>query len=549
MKKKFILLMLLCLPLLSKNITLEFLKNKPSGVVRDFYIWQFIQDPNTSTNDAKNAYELVTTKSPTIQKAMEKKGIAQSFQDLRCKNLAFDLLKNEDAQCISYGLKLSIIKDLIDTDIQLISQKLIDFDVALVEQIQILRSKNILEALLKTSAKNFGIIFNALTYTQKLKIFDTPIPPQNLEILANQNNATFNSVLRIIILDSRFEVFKQSLLKANITQSDPNTFFLLGINELLGTQNKRALEYFKRSFNSATDPFLKDRALFWQYLMSKDISLLNELAQSKFVDIFSIYASQKLDIKPAYHIVSTFENLSKKEPEFDISDPFEWEILRNNIFAIKDEQAYKSALQHFRHQKSIPQLVYFLNRLYKYQINYFITPYEDLIAWKNDNEKSMVYAIARQESHLLPALISRSYALGTMQIMPFNVAPFAEEIGQKNITLFDMFDPKTSLTFGKHYLNYLKKEFVHPLFVAYAYNGGPGFLRRLLEKNKLFIKGRDYEPWLSMELIPYEESRFYGMKVLANYVIYQELFGHHINLEDFLAKTLVYSELPPKEQK
>lgn len=542
-------MMIICLSVSGKNITLKFLESKPRGVTRDFYIWQFIQDPNTLANEAKIAYELAVTKSPTIQKAMEEKGIVQLPQDLKCKNLAFDLLKNEDAKCIAYGLKLSIIEELLDTDIKLISQKLSDFDPALVEQIKILRSKDILSTLLKTSAKNFGVIFNALTYVQKLKIFNGPIPAQNLQDLANQNNATFNSVLRVAILDPKFEAFRQSLLKADITQSDSNTFFLLGINELLGTQNQRALDYFRRSFSTTTDPFLKDRALFWQYLVSENKSFLNELAQSKFVDIFSIYASQKLDVRPAYQIVSTFEEISQKEPEFDISNPFEWEILRNNIFAIKDEEIYKSALKHFRHEKSIPQLAYFLNRLHKYQINYFITPYDDLIAWENDDEKSMVYAVARQESHLLPALISRSYALGAMQIMPFNVVPFAKEIGQKDITLFDMFDPKTALTFGNYYLNHLKKDFFHPLFVAYAYNGGPGFLRRLLEKNNLFIKGRKYEPWLSMELIPYEESRFYGMKVLANYVIYQKLFGHHINLEDLLTKTLIYHKLPSKGQK
>ena len=130
--------------------------------------------------------------------------------------------------------------------------------------------------------------------------------------------------------------------------------------------------------------------------------------------------------------------------------------------------------------------------------------------------------------------------------MPFNVEPFAKSMGLKNITLFDMFDPKIALRFGNFYLKELEREFKNPLFVAYAYNGGPGFLRRTLAKNQLFLKDREYEPWLSMELLAYEESRFYGMKVLANYVIYSQMLGEKIDVQKMLNETLKFQN---KEKK
>ncbi len=70
----------------------------------------------------------------------------------------------------------------------------------------------------------------------------------------------------------------------------------------------------------------------------------------------------------------------------------------------------------------------------------------------------------------------------------------------------------------------------HPLLVAYAYNGGIGFTRRML-KNGLFSKNSKFkqlEPFLSMELVPYKETRKYGKKVLANYYIYK----HHLDKEN-----------------
>lgn len=543
-KKFFILLFLICSLLSSKeHITLKFLESKPQGVVRDFYIWQFISDEKTSIKEATKAYDLVFNKTPRIQKAMENKGIATEMpKDILCKNLSFDMLKTQDAQCISYGLKLSDVPNLSNSDVELIVQKISKDYPDLLIQIKILRSKDILKAMFGTSAKNFGTIFNGLTYTQKLKIFDDSIPVKKLQKLGNENSPVFNKMMHNIILDPRFDKFKKALLKADIETSDTNTFFLLGMNELLAKKEKKALVYFERSQKAAIDPFMRDRALFWRYLLSQNKFFLEELSQSDFVDIFSIYANQKLGSIPKYSIISNFKDISKKNPDFNITDPFEWQILKDNVFAISDDEKYKETLEYFKYEKTLPHLVFFLNRLNKYKINYFIRPYESSINWKDDNEKAMVYAIARQESHLLPALVSRSYALGIMQIMPFNVLPFAKEMNIKDISLSDMFIPQVSLKFGNYYLNHLKEEFIHPLFVSYAYNGGPGFLRRLLEKKQLFLKGRKYEPWISMELVPYEESRFYGMKVVANYVIYQEILGHKIDLEDFLKQTIIYTK-------
>lgn len=544
--KKILVLFLLCGIIFSKDITLKFLENKPKGTVRDFYIWQFITDKNTNIEDAKKAYELVNNKTPRIQKAMQDKGIPSLMpRDLMCKSFDFVKLSQEDGQCIVYGLKLSDILTHSDKDIQNIIQKITPINQDLAQQVKILISKNVVKELFETSPKNFANIFNGLSYAQKIKLFETKLSAKKIEKLANENYPAFNKVLNIIVLDPRFEDFKKALSKADIINSDTNTFFLLGINEIMQKNKSKALVYFKRSQDVGVDPFMIDRALFWRYLVSKNDLLLNELSKSGFVDIFSIYANQKLGSKPEYKIISKFDDISNKDPGFNIKDPFEWQILRTNILAINNEKEYNDLMKYFKYKKSLPHLVYFLNRSTKYKINYFITSYSDGIKWNDNQEKSMVYAIARQESHLLPASISSSYALGIMQIMPFNVEPFAKSMKIDKIEYSDMFDPKTALEFGKYYLDELKEEFKNPLFVSYAYNGGPGFLRRLLAKNQLFLKNREYEPWLSMELLPYEESRFYGMKVIANYIIYQGLFGNHVDLEKLLKQTLIY----PKETK
>jgi len=147
-----------------------------------------------------------------------------------------------------------------------------------------------------------------------------------------------------------------------------------------------------------------------------------------------------------------------------------------------------------------------------------------LAMWGLKKERiALLYALARQESRFVPASVSSSYALGMMQIMPFLIKHLAKERGKK-IDLDDMFNPYLAVNYANQHLDYLNKWLYHPLFVAYAYNGGIGFTKRMIREPHMFKKG-EYEPYLSMELVDYAESKEYAKKVLTNYVIYLNLLG------------------------
>lgn len=532
----------LCAALSAKPLlTLKELGSKPKGIARDFYIWEFISDKDTSLEESLKAYDLVYREIPKLKSALQAKGYHPKIpKNIACAKLPITELVKQDEQCIAFGLKLSQVPTMPASQITTLQQKLAKSP-NLLAKIKILRSSDIAQAMFAANAQVFAEIFNALTYQQKLQIFAKSPDPKAIQRLANQNASSFNRVLQHIILDSRLLVFKQAIAKADITTSDSNTFFLLGINELLNDSKQQALRYFERSRNAAIDPFFKDRAMFWQYLVSGNVAFLHDLQTSKFVDIFSIYANQKLKTKPNYEIVSSFDGLILKKPPINISDPFAWQVARDSIGSIKDMTRYEEEVNRFYTIDTTPHLAHFSNRITKYSVNYYIMPYVDLVHWRDDKQKAMSLAIAKQESHFIPALVSRSYALGMMQIMPFNLEPFAKKLEIKHkVTLEDLFKPEFAYTFGTMFLEELNDEFKHPLFVAYAYNGGPGFWRRTLAKGQLFVKNRKYEPWLSMELIANEEPRFYGMKVLANYIIYQELLGHKVDIESLLKQTLRY---------
>ena len=53
----------------------------------------------------------------------------------------------------------------------------------------------------------------------------------------------------------------------------------------------------------------------------------------------------------------------------------------------------------------------------------------------------------------------------------------------KNPAAFDQLTAKKNLRYADHHLDYLEKHLKNPLFIAYAYNGGIGFTKRLLKTN------------------------------------------------------------------
>ena len=281
---------------------------------------------------------------------------------------------------------------------------------------------------------------------------------------------------------------------------------------------KDAARFFTRAEAAFERQDRKDNAVFWLYLLSKDRSYLEKLNQSRDVNIYTLYANELTGASLAANIVSPTPTKEKVE-DYDIKDPFLWQKTFKMIKEMSAEDAAKHS-KTFNTKETLGQYAYLMEKASGYKDSYFVMPFVDELEDVNATRKALLYAIGRQESRFIPAVISTSYALGMMQFMPF----LANHIGKKELQIpnfdqDDMFDPRLALKFADYHLNYLEKYLYHPLFVAYAYNGGIGFTKKMLQRGDLFNEGK-YEPFLSMELVPFAESRDYGKKVLANYVIY-----------------------------
>jgi soluble lytic murein transglycosylase len=130
----------------------------------------------------------------------------------------------------------------------------------------------------------------------------------------------------------------------------------------------------------------------------------------------------------------------------------------------------------------------------------------------------LVAAVVREESSFDPQARSRVGARGLMQLMPDTARQLAKRRGLPAGD--DMLaDPGANLALGSAYLSGLMKEFGEPRLAVAAYNAGPARVRE-------WWKGRatdDLEVWV--ELIPFDETRFFVRRVMLSWEEYRRLYG------------------------
>ncbi|MDR3471746.1 MAG: lytic transglycosylase domain-containing protein [Devosia sp.] len=153
-----------------------------------------------------------------------------------------------------------------------------------------------------------------------------------------------------------------------------------------------------------------------------------------------------------------------------------------------------------------------------------------------DIDKAAIYAIARQESRFQVDAISRSGARGLMQLMPGTAKEMAAKMGitysPKKLTT----DVSYNALIGSTYLAGQLRQFDGSLALAAAgYNAGAGNAAKWVQAFG-DPRAANVDPVVWMELIPFEETRRYVQRVLANYVIYRARLGSEITMAQALRR-------------
>jgi len=499
--------------LFAKIYSLKEIEKMPESIARDYYIWRLLNETKVSKEEAKRAYSLVYKKNYKIRKAIRK--ILGYVPDTKNK-------KRDPKNFIIYPEKAS---KKSKKELKRLYKK-IQKQGKYSDVLKVMASDNPFETLKSVTPKTFCYIFNRCGSSYRKKYLNYPLSKEQLDKLVKEEQ--FNQSIFKIITTPKLDRLRYSLLDINTTKLPFKTVFLLGVNAVTFDKIEKAIEFFKTAKMKIDKQSSIDRCNFWLYLLTKDKKYLKLLEKSTQINIYTLRARDIMKLPYPKPIMPNLKFALVKY--FNLYSPIDWAYIK---IAIKEHPETVEFLAD-NYASAITEGIYsyLKEKASNYRDEYFAMPYKDAMFGKSKERVAMLYAIARQESRFVPASISPSYALGMMQIMPFLVKHLAKERHEK-IDLDDMFNPYTSIEYANTHLDYLTKYLYHPLLIAYAYNGGIGFTKRTLRTDHLFKEGK-YEPFLSMELIDYEESKEYAKKVLANYVIYYNILGGDIKISDLL---------------
>jgi len=313
-------------------------------------------------------------------------------------------------------------------------------------------------------------------------------------------------------------------------QAEGNKLFNEGIKLVQRKKLQRALTYFHKAHDVYLKRWEKDKSLFWIYLLTKKKKYLYKIKrESTHINIYTLLAADITHSQYPKSII-TPRIRRKSISNIDETNPIHWAKMK--IKVKKPDANLKALAEDCESQATIGMNTYIKARACNYRKSYFPMPYRRAMQGYAKERQALIYAIARQESRFVPAAVSRSFALGLMQFMPFLIDHIAKQRGQR-IDYDDIFKPKVAIAFANDHLDYLNKYLYHPLFVAYAYNGGIGFTKRLI-RNPHYFRNGPFEPYLSMEKMTNVQAREYGKRVLTNYVIYMNKLGKSTRLLPYI---------------
>ncbi|MBU6486068.1 MAG: lytic transglycosylase domain-containing protein, partial [Betaproteobacteria bacterium] len=175
----------------------------------------------------------------------------------------------------------------------------------------------------------------------------------------------------------------------------------------------------------------------------------------------------------------------------------------------------------------------------------YLTPYRaEFGAAARDQglDEELLYGIARQESRFIADIVSGAGAVGLMQLMPGTARWIARQLARDDYSPARIANVGLNTQFGAFYFKYWQDRLDRlPALAAAAYNAGP----RRAQAWRPASGALEGAIWV--ETIPFNETRDYVKRVLANTMLYTHALDRpYIRLTERLGVVTAPSDDSPK---
>ena len=154
---------------------------------------------------------------------------------------------------------------------------------------------------------------------------------------------------------------------------------------------------------------------------------------------------------------------------------------------------------------------------YLYPIKYeeYVYKYSE----ESDIDPMLTFAIIKTESNFREDAVSKSGAIGLMQLMESTANEQAKKLNME-YTTESLYNAEINLKIGLNYFNTLLDYYNQNYILAFtAYNAGLGNVQKWISEGIIKSDGSD------IENIPFRETNMYVRKIIKNYEIYKKLYN------------------------
>lgn len=154
-----------------------------------------------------------------------------------------------------------------------------------------------------------------------------------------------------------------------------------------------------------------------------------------------------------------------------------------------------------------------IKQIYPKKYSEYVEKYSD----EYDVDSLLIYAIIKAESNFKPDVISKSNAVGLMQLMDATAKDMANKLGME-YKEEDLKNPEINIKLGVKYFSTLYDKYKNIPISLTAYNAGSGNVNKWISEDIISSDGSN------VENIPFRETNNYVRKILRDYEIYKEIY-------------------------